>query len=496
MRGFRLFLLALITIFNTVPAQAITTQPTLKNEFTQTAPLLITAYQTKKLGTSLLAVEVYNDSKNLVDLSDWQLNLATKDAKNRTINVTTKYKGYLQPGEHVTFGDSDTLTFQLTDEGSSTISTIEFKYKNKDINYKPVAAVIKEADDRPMFRMAGSSYSTAAQPFSTQPERAFYDDGFYGAPSFNKNLQIVEIYPYASDCAPADKSDLCGDYVKLQNTGNAEIILDDLVLRTDYYGAERSLSNTFTLNGGLLPGETKLVNRQDKGDKIALTNSGGYIWLEDKWGLAHYDETLTKYESAGSDEQGYSFAASSDGWRWTTTPEPTGANIITPPIVKIAECPTGKLRNPETGRCRTIEEAVNAITACEEGYERNPITNRCRKIITATTAKAPAPCLEGQERNPATNRCRSIAKAVAELLPCDEGYERNPATNRCRKSQVGGIPLSSYPVQPSPKSSVDATGWLAFVAVLAVALGYGAWEWRHEISGLLNRGLGKFKTSK
>lgn len=133
-----------------------------------------------------------------------------------------------------------------------------------------------------MFRLySGTGYSSVAQPFANTPYRTFYDDGLYAALPLDESLQIVEIYPYASICSPFDDSVLCGDYVKLQNTGADVIIVDDLVLRTNYYGDERSTSNTFTLVGDIQPGETLIVNTQDKGGNMTLGNGSGYVWLED-----------------------------------------------------------------------------------------------------------------------------------------------------------------------------------------------------------------------
>jgi hypothetical protein len=278
--------------------------------------------------------------------------------------------------------------------------------------------------------------------------------------------------------------------------GKTAIELDDLVLRTDYYGNNRASSNTIALSGTLAPGAVLVVDETDDGDTLSLTNSGGYVWLEDAWGLMRYDKTMQQYQSAGSDEQGYAYTLDERGeWQWTTTPWPTGQNIITAPVVVAAECPAGKYRNPETGRCRTIEEAVNALTECEEGYERNPTTNRCRKIAVTTVATL-TPCKEGQERNPATNRCRSIASAVAELLPCDEGYERNPATNRCRKAGADAVPEAAFPVTPAKAGAADAAGWYALAIVAAIAIGYGVWEWRAELGAAFKRLFGVIRHSK
>ncbi len=275
---------------------------------------------------------------------------------------------------------------------------------------------------------------------------------------------------------------LCGDYIKLANTGTSDIELDDLMLRTDSSSANRAASNTFSLAGTLQPGETYLVNKTDAGATISLTNSGGYVWLEDKWGLIKYAESVVMYPSAGSAQQGLAYAQIGTGpdWQWTSEPRPYGDNVIVTPVAELASCAEGKYRNPETNRCRNIEEVIGDLVPCQEGYERNPTTNRCRKVTSSESTLTP--CKEGYERNPATNRCRSIASAIAELIPCNEGYERNPATNRCRKVQ-GDILGAEYPVEPYKQEGAAMATWWVVGALAAFAAGYGLWEWRREIGG-------------
>ena len=260
------------------------------------------------------------------------------------------------------------------------------------------------------------------------------------------------------------------------------VSLDDLVLRTDSSSSSRTSSNTFALTGDLDPGAFYLVWLTDSGARISLTNSGGYVWLEDALGTNLYAPSMTEYEGAGSGEQGLSYALDPDGkWVWTTTPSPNGTNVITAPIEIIAPCPAGKYRNPETNRCRNIEEAINELTACNEGYTRNPLTNRCRKNTSSATSSL-TPCREGQVRNPETNRCRSIASEVASLVPCNDGYERNPATNRCKKVLGASVTKAEYPVEPYATSGQGAGIWWGLAGVAAGALGYAVWEWRRELA--------------
>lgn len=498
-RVIRAYLLCVVVVASSASsAGAIDVTATPATEFATSSPLMITAYQTAGSATSLLTVEVYNDSDTPVDLSNWKLMVTTKDASVHDIITTASHTGFVLPGEHVVYAPTGSTTYGLTVAKQTTqIVSIDFHYIGTDTIYKNASALIKDTLDLPLFRTYTSTgYSTATQPFASSPARNFYDDGLYQTPATPAGIQIIEIYPYASDCTPFDTSVLCGDYVKLYNSSDQDMALDDYVLRTDSSSSSRTSSNTIALSGLLKSHDIVTISTLDNGAHLSLTNSGGYVWLEDAWGFARYDATMTHYASAGTNEQGYAYALSFDSsWQWTTTPQPTGLNIVTAPVVEVAECPLGKYRNPDTGRCRTLEETVNALATCDEGYERNAETNRCRKLVVATTASV-TPCLEGQERNPATNRCRSIASAVAELMPCDEGYERNPDTNRCRKIQTAAMPLAAYPVQPVSAVRGDMSGMIALGAVAAIAVGYIVWEWRREIARILRGAVGFLTRSK
>ncbi len=498
MQKLLVFLVCAVLFGGATPARALELTKTPSSEFLPTAPVLITGYQTAGAATTLRALEVYNASDVPVSLGDWAVSVVLQDGTSHDIGASTVYRTWLLPRSHVVYSTSPTTTYQLSDDTQpGAIASIQLRYTaDANTSYKVASAIVKDTTDAAVFRTyTTTGYSTASQPFAATPIRAFYDDGLYSAPQTAGDVQIVEVYPYSSDCAPNDTSVLCSDYVKITNMGSSDISLDDYVLRTDSNSTSPTSSNTFTLAGKLAPGDFMVIHQTDTGQPMSLTNSGGYVWLEDAWGFARYDATLTKYAAATSSEQGLSYAVAADGtWAWSTTPEPLGANVITPPVVAIAECPAGKYRNPDTGRCRTIEETMNELSACDEGYERNPTTNRCRKI--ATVAATLTPCLEGQERNPVTNRCRSIASAVAELLPCDEGYERNPTTNRCRKVAATDMPAAAFPVTPVQPTAADTAGWVAFGVVTSLALGYGVWEWRVEIAMLGRRLLAIFTHSK
>lgn len=75
-------------------------------------------------------------------------------------------------------------------------------------------------------------------------------------------------------------------------------------------------------------------------------------------------------------------------------------------------CPTGKERNPKTGRCINVKKpAVNIMDKpCPPGKVRNPKTRRCVNEKKTHQQKMNEPCPPGKERNPKTGRCVKTRK--------------------------------------------------------------------------------------
>ncbi len=481
--------------------------------------LKISAYKRTADGTDLSYIEIFNDSDHLLDVSNWKMTGVFGAASSRyELPILSSQSGQLKPKGHAVVQIAAEVTGASFDGGAwkdrpaddtAVLNSVEIT--GKDSGWKTDAYILKSSTKTvviagkstsvPVYddfwvrtQISGESYSSTLSSFTAATEQ-LYDDGLYVAPAFFPG-QVIEVYSYASDCAPNDTSILCGDYIKLHVDKNADI--SNFLLRTDSNSSSRTTSNTFSLAGresNITADGYLVISLDDNGDKISLTNSGGYIWGESLYDQTPYVATMAAYPSAASSQQGFAYALMDDGsWQWTTTPQPGLPNKLTVPIVEVTTCPEGKYLSPDTGRCRTIEEAVNALAACPEGQERNPATNRCRSKVLAASITLVA-CGEGQERNPATNRCRSIASAVAELLPCDEGYERNPATNRCRKIVAladAAVGTPAQLIEQAKGSNWDAWTW-ALVAVGATgAVGYGVYEWRHELLGFGQKIAGRF----
>jgi hypothetical protein len=315
--------------------------------------------------------------------------------------------------------------------------------------------------------------------FTTQTGSAqLYGGGLYSPPDA-VGLQIVEILPNARTCPPLDTSPDCSDYVKLYNPTANSIDLSAFRLRSNSGGLSSTKSNTTMLTGTLQP-------YAYAAEPIDLTNSGGYAWVEDDYGVRTYQPIYDYPDASDTSKKDQSWALDpNDGtWKWMT-PAPTTANYwpavaatVTTATTTAADCGPGRERNPATGRCRTIATAAStSLQPCAANQERNPATNRCRSVTTAGATLAT--CQPGQERNPATNRCKAVASTSDQPKPCPAGQTRNADTNRCRKVTTVTTQGSIKDVPTS--TTAPKVAWWAAGVVGVAALGYGAYEWRQDI---------------
>lgn len=521
----RLVLAAIVSSFlvllPTVAVRALDIEPTPDEYWLKSSPLQISAYQFSSDG-SLVFLEVYNDSDALLDVKSWAISADFTIVSKYADKTTTTYAstntldlksipqaGALVPNGHAVIDAADALggkaSYTITSWKTPVIATaieplsttIDVTLTVKKDGYKTDTYLFKTANNDQLYRRNRTTTgyaSSSSTAFVATPDGPLYDDGVYTVPSTGPPLQLVEVYAYSDECAPESASYPCGDYLKFKIKGVFSNI-EDYVVRTDSSSSSRTSANTFSLENGEEYGDFILIRVTDSGSLMNLTNSGGFVWIEDRYQGERYGDSM-QYPSFTSSHQTWSYILDDNGenGQWTSQPNPFGENTLAVPVEEATTCPEGKYLSPDTGRCRTIEEAVNALAACAEGQERNPATNRCRAKVTATSVSLTS-CGEGQERNPATNRCRSIASAVAELIPCDEGYERNPATNRCRK--VAGVSTVAATNPSQLVESAKGTTWSlwtwSLVAVAAAgAVGYGIYEWRHELLGFGQRIAAKF----
>jgi hypothetical protein len=199
-----------------------------------------------------------------------------------------------------------------------------------------------------------------------------------------------------------------------------------------------------------------------------------------------------------SPQDGESWALINGVWQYTNQPTPGMANMASVENTQadttdtgLAPCPTGKYRNPLTNRCRNIESDASVLATCDADQYRNPETGRCKKIaVTSLT-----PCKENQYRSEETNHCRTI-QAASVQKPCKENQYRSEETNRCRNLPASTVPDAAFAVQPIKDTGVAFVGWWALGGVMAVAVGYAAWEWRRELQAQFARVFSHFSSSK
>jgi len=204
------------------------------------------------------------------------------------------------------------------------------------------------------------------------------------------------------------------------------------------------------------------VTNQEVG--YTLVNTSGKVQL------AQDGQPVGEPVEYTSPKEGQSWAYIDGTWQYTTQPTPASAN--------------GAVLG---ARQDTASKSKTSSVPCAENQFRNPATGRCKRIESPAT---PAPCKAGQERNPETNRCRSIAAASAAPAPCKEGQVRNPDTNRCRA--VVKMSDAAYPVQATMVAGT-ALRWYYWVAIGGIVLlvgGYALWEWREELRRLVRRAAG------
>lgn len=436
------------------------------------SPIVIAAYSLTSTGPGY--VELFNSSAQPIDLQGWKLEYVSANENSPTL--LAQFDGWIAPANYVIAADitavnnadfsyrlsGDVLTpksLRLVPPGS--FSSSELAISKVGLYQRKISST------------TGDYLST----FEAITAPLLYSGGFYSFPD-SSALQFSEILANPRICSPLETSLDCGDYVKLYNPSQAPIDLSMFRLRVGYKGQTASSSNTYELTGIIQPGHFVTITNDSGGRPISITNSGGFVWLEDTYGIVRYDSTVQAYEDASADSkkgQAWAYDVRNGAWRWTTQPSPADAPSTFPPVVTDKPSVT----------------SAKVYSSCKTGEYRNEKTHRCRTLAVTTALKS---CLANQYRSPETNRCRNLATATtSSLKPCEAGQERNPETSRCRKSS-SDVPKSAFSVEPVTDTSKAFAGWWALGGMGTLAAGYGVWEWRREAMGGIRK-IGTFFTS-
>lgn len=287
-------------------------------------------------------------------------------------------------------------------------------------------------------------------------------------------LKITEILPNP------DGYDAENEFIEIYNPNDSAVDLKNYRLGIGYDDIKK-----YSLPDNLTIAANEYLAFYNRDIKFTLLNTTGsaQIWSE--------DGSLIDNVNYSSPKSGESWALINNMWQYTNQITPSALNLSSVDInddleeSNLVACAANQYRNPETGRCKLIASTTNLVP-CKDGQYRSEETNRCRNIASDVTSLVP--CAEGQERNPKTNRCRSVSAVLGtNLAPCKEGQERNPKTNRCRKIVSTKIPLADYAPEQTAESSNNYVLWWSLTGVVVVAIAYGVWEWRQEIGRLFRK---------
>ena len=306
-------------------------------------------------------------------------------------------------------------------------------------------------------------------------------------PESSKELNKCESLKLSEIASNVDEQ-----FIEIINSGEKTVITTGCKLTVGDSGVRENIGNI-----ELKPGEFLTI--KIKNTKLKLPKTKGKVYL--------LDEAGSKIDSAEYEKLAKSSSWSLIDGEWTQTFMITenSENIFKEYLdcqngyernalgrcVKIAippvesPCPVGQYRHPETRRCRKIE-AAKTITPCKDGYYRSEETGRCRSIASAA-AKTLKPCPEGQFRNSSTGRCKKIASTDDIAKECPEGFERNPQTKRCRKIKSANMPTVGSAAAEVKQVAGATWGWWVFGGVSLLAVGYGVWQWRWEISQFVRK---------
>ena len=467
----------------------------------ENAPILIS-----KISQDKKYVEIYNPTNQNVNLAGWKIEYyAGSSAK--PVGKIFKDEVILANG------------FLVLSNNKMLASVIKFD-NNLGLAQNDGSVVLSRLDGSVADIVGwGNNSKSAGSPIKGGVKivwRCFIDENIIDSKFLSgKNLNNQEVEPYSRPSCKKPESNpgskLPGELNKCEGLKLNEIAsnVDEQFIEIINYGEKTVITTGCKLTVGdsgvrenigdieLNPGEFLTI--KIKNTNLKLPKTKGKVYL--------LDEAGSKISSAEYEKlaKSSSWSLIDDEWMQTFMITENSENIFKEYLdcqngyernalgkcVKIAippvesPCPVGQYRHPETRRCRK-NEAAKTITPCKDGYYRSEETGRCRSIASAA-AKTLKPCPEGQFRNSSTGRCKKIASTDDIAKECPEGFERNPQTKRCRKIKSASMPTVGSAAAEVKQVAGATWGWWVFGGVSLLAVGYGVWQWRWEISQFVRK---------
>ncbi len=438
-----------------------------------------------ELGTEF--IELLNPSSTTLSLANYKLQI--KDKPNKVMNLN----GEIPPNTYLAFITSFALlnsgeTVQLIHTGSTEEVIEEIVYGSDATEQQSWSYFTEGWELAPVTKsLPNQRYALEEPPVDLCPATPEIDTTIPSGYVLDGLGVCVQETPIQQEECLIEISELSAqpnyngsEYLEFINTSNvtANLSLCKIKINT---GAEKSLANV-----QLAPG-SRYVYAVTNG---TIKNSAGEIILVHSNNQelfyaypATVNSQVVNYENGSL--TGFISEMPTPGTinetMYTSEEEATtGASGSE----DLGSCGSGKYRNPETNRCKSIESADSTLAQCASDQERNPVTNRCRKVTLASATLVP--CNADQERNPETNRCRKIGTTTTDLKPCDSGQERNQETNRCRKIANTATSSSLDSTAASVPSSFKYK--IPLIILLTTTLiGYGMYEYRTDIKNYLNK---------
>lgn len=465
----------------------------------ENAPILIS-----KISQGKKYVEIYNPTNRNVNLAGWKIEYYTGSGA-QTVGKIFKDEVISANGFLVLSNDK--------------MSADVIKFDNNLVLAQNNGSVVLSRSDGSVADTVGwgNNSKSAGSPIKGGVKivwRCFIDENIIDSKFLSgKNLNNQEVEPYSrpnckspepkpepskelNKCEGLKLSEIASNvdeqFIEIINSGEKTVITTGCKLTVSDSGVRENIGD-IELN----PGEFLTI--KIKNTNLKLPKTKGKVYLLDEAG-SKID--ISEYNNIS---KGASWSLVDDEWTRTFAITEGAANVFkeypdcqsgyernvlgrcvkiaTPPVE--SPCPVGQYRHPETRRCRKIE-AAKTITPCKDGYYRSEETGRCRSIASVA-AKTLKPCPEGQFRNSATGRCKKIASTDDIAKECPEGFERNPQTKRCRKIKSANMPTVGSAATEVKQVAGATWGWWVFGGVSLLAVGYGVWQWRWEISQFVRK---------